>query len=141
MRLRNLLAVATAACLAVLLLTGIGPSLPSPVHAGYQQGSTLYLSVRRYQGVPDPAKAAQVVNDTWIPTISRIPGFISYYWVDAGNGVMVSTSLFQTREGAEESNRQVKQWRLNNPAAAAALPTPPVITAGQVVGSSPMKHA
>jgi hypothetical protein len=54
---------------------------------------------------------------------------------------MVSTSLFETREGAEESNRQVKQWRLNTPVAAAALPKPPVVTAGQVVGSSKAKKA
>jgi hypothetical protein len=77
---------------------------------------------------------------TWIPIIFRIPGFIAYYWVDAGNGVMVSTSLFETNAGAEESNRQVKLWRLNTPAASAALPTPPTVTAGQVVGSRSRKH-
>jgi hypothetical protein len=141
MRLRHLLAAATAACLSVLLITGIAsPLLPSS-EAAHHQASTPYLSVRRYEGVPDPAKAAQVVNDTWIPIISRIPGFIAYYWVDAGNGVMVSTSLFETRAGAEESNRQVKLWRLNTPAASAALPTPPTVTAGQVVGSRSRKHA
>lgn len=141
MRLRHLLAAATAACLSVLLITGIAsPLLPSS-EAAHHQASTPYLSVRRYEGVPDPAKAAQVVNDTWIPIISRIPGFIAYYWVDAGNGVMVSTSLFETRAGAEESNRQVKLWRLNTPAASAALPTAPTITAGQVVGSRSRKHA
>ena len=69
-----------------------------------------------------------------IPIISKIPGFIEYFWVDAGNGVMVSTSVFQTREGEEESNTKVKQWRLRNPEANVALPNPPQITAGKVVG-------
>jgi hypothetical protein len=135
MRLRNLIAAAVAACLAALMITGIVSPLPAPSQAAQAKASPAYLSVRRYEGIPDAAKAAQVVNDTWIPIISRIPGFISYYWVDAGDGVMVSTSLFETREGAEDSNRQVKQWRLNTPAAGAALPNPPVVTAGQVVGS------
>jgi len=143
MRLRNLIAAAVAACLAVLMITGLVAPLPAPSQAAHHEAghtaqakaSAGYLSVRRYEGIPDAAKAAQVVNDSWIPIISKIPGFISYYWVDAGDGVMVSTSLFETREGAEESNRQVKQWRLNTPAAAAALPKPPVVTAGQVVGS------
>jgi hypothetical protein len=47
---------------------------------------------------------------------------------------MVSTSVFQTKAGEEESNRKVKQWRLSNPEANAALPNPPQITAGKVVG-------
>lgn len=139
MRLRQLITAIAAACLTVLMVIGIASPRLAPSFGAHHQAAHPYLSVRRYDGVPDPAKAAQVVNDTWIPIISRIPGFIAYYWVDAGNGVMVSTSLFETREGAEESNRQVKQWRLNTPAASAALPSPPAVTAGQVVGSRSRK--
>ena len=76
-----------------------------------------------------------MVRDTWIPIISKIPGFMAYDWVDAGNGVMVSTSVFKTKEGQEASNAKVKQWRMGNPAANAVLPNPPQITAGEVLAA------
>jgi hypothetical protein len=42
-----------------------------------------------------PKKATRVVSDTWIQIIAKVPGFISYYWVNAGNGVRISTSVFR----------------------------------------------
>jgi hypothetical protein len=120
--------------LSLLSIAGLELKRPALAEAVIQKPAPMFVTVRRYEGVPDPQKAARVVSDTWIPIISKVPGFISYYWVDAGNGVMVSTSVFKTREGAEESNVKVKQWRLSHPDAAAALPKPPQITAGEVVG-------
>src|SRR5215469_1514365 len=93
--------------------------------------SSAYLTVRRYEGVTDSKEAARRVEEGFIPLISKIPGFISYYWVDEGDNVMVSVSVFATREAEEESNRVaadfVKQY------IAPLLPQPPQITAGQVV--------
>jgi hypothetical protein len=66
--------------------------------------------------------------------ISKIPGFIEYFFVDAGNGVMVSTSVFKTSTGEQESTMKAKQWILNNPEVTAAIPNPPQITGGKVVG-------
>ena len=125
------LLVSGLVALLVLSVSSSGLALSKSVG---QNPPQMYVSVRRYDGVPDPNKAARVVSDTWIPIISKVPGFISYYWVDAGDGVMISTSVFASRQGAEESNRQVKQWRVANPEAASALPNPPQISAGQVVG-------
>jgi hypothetical protein len=39
-----------------------------------------------------------------VPLISEIPGFIAYYWVDAGDGVMVSTSVFEHKDAEEQTN-------------------------------------
>ncbi|MCL6734066.1 hypothetical protein, partial [Streptomyces neyagawaensis] len=63
----------------------------------------MYVAVRRYEGVTDPAEAARLVNEGFVPLMRQVPGFVAYYWVDAGDGVMVSTSVFQDRPGAEES--------------------------------------
>lgn len=130
---KRLLGAVCAGALTFACIATVVPPQQASAQVAQQQ-SALWVTVRRYEGVPDPKKAAQVVNDTWIPIISKIPGFIEYFWVDAGNGVMVSTSVFQTREGEEESNTKVKQWRLSNPEANVALPNPPHITAGKVVG-------
>src|SRR5262245_12029037 len=92
-----------------------------------------YLTVRRYAGVTDSKEAARRVQEGFIPLISKIPGFISYYWVDEGDGVMVSVSVFATREAEEESNRVAADFVKQYPNVARLLPKPPQITAGQVV--------
>ena len=38
-----------------------------------------------------------------MPIISEMPGFVAYYCVDAGDGVMVSISLFEHKAAEEES--------------------------------------
>ena len=91
----------------------------------------MYATVRRYESVPDPTEAARVVNEHFVPIVSRIPGFVAYYWADAGGGVMISTSVFTERGGAEESNRRASDWIRDN--APDLLPVPPQITAGDVV--------
>jgi hypothetical protein len=71
------------------------------------------------------------VAEGFVPIISAVPGLLAYYWVDAGNGVMVSTSVFASRDGADESNRMAADWVKDN--LAALLPNPPQISAGEVV--------
>ncbi|WP_144122610.1 hypothetical protein [Catellatospora sichuanensis] len=91
----------------------------------------MYATVRRYDGVTDPLEAGRRVKDGFVPIVSAVPGILAYYWVDAGNGVMVSTSVFESRDGAEESNRRAAEWVKEN--LASLLPNPPQITAGEVV--------
>jgi hypothetical protein len=93
----------------------------------------MYATVRRYEGVSDPGDAARRVNEGFVPLISEIPGFVAYYWVDAGDNVMVSTSVFEDETG-EESNRRAANWVREN--LASVLPNPPQITAGQIVAHS-----
>jgi hypothetical protein len=91
----------------------------------------MYVAVRRYDGVTDPQKAGQLVDEGFVPLISEIPGFIAYYWVDAGDGVMVSTSVFEHKDAEEQSN-----WRAGDFVAehlAPLLPNPPQVTTGEVV--------
>ena len=98
-----------------------------------------YLTVRRYDGVTDSKEAARRIREEFIPLISKIPGFISYYWVDEGDGVMVSVSVYATREAEEESNRAAANYVKQNQQVARLLPRPPQITAGQVVARAAKK--
>jgi hypothetical protein len=91
----------------------------------------MYATVRRYEGVTDPSEAGRRVNEGFVPLISTVAGFVAYYWVDAGGGVMISTSVFQDQSGAEESNRKAADYVRQN--LASLLPKPPQITAGEVV--------
>ena len=91
----------------------------------------MYATVQRYEGVSNPTEAAQRVNEGFVPLISQIPGFVAYYWVDAGGGVMISTSVFQDQASAEQSNRSAADYVRQN--LVSVLPNPPQITAGDVV--------
>ena len=90
-----------------------------------------WLTVRRYEGVTDTKEAARLVEEGFIPLISKLPGFISYYWVEAGNGVMISVSVYTNKEAEEESNHIaadfVKQHMVP------LLPNAPRVTSGHVV--------
>jgi len=91
----------------------------------------MYVTVRRYEGVTDPSEAGRRVNEGFLALISEIPGFVAYYWVNAGGGVMVSTSVFQDQSRAEQSNRTAADYVRQN--LAPLLPNAPQITAGEVV--------
>ncbi|MFK0257009.1 hypothetical protein [Streptomyces sp. NPDC090445] len=94
----------------------------------------MYAAVRRYEGVTDPAEAARIVREGFVPLIRQVPGFVAYYWVDAGSGVMVSTSVFQDQAGAEESIATAADFVRDN--LASLLPNPPQVLAGEVVAAS-----
>lgn len=93
----------------------------------------MYATVRRYEGVTDPAEAGRRVSEGFVPLIREIPGFVAYYWVDAGGGLMASTSVFEDQAGAESSTERAADWVREN--IAELLPNPPEVTAGEVVAS------
>jgi hypothetical protein len=90
----------------------------------------MYVAVRRYEGVSDPQKVAQLVEEGFLPIISEMPGFVAYYFVDAGDGVMVSTSVFEHKEAEEQSNWQAGDFVAEH--LAPLLPNPPQVTTGEV---------
>jgi hypothetical protein len=91
----------------------------------------MYVTVRRYEGVTDPAEAGRRVNESFLAIISKVPGFVAYYLVDAGGGVAISTSIFENQSGAEESNKRAADYAREK--MASLLPKPPQITAGEVL--------
>jgi hypothetical protein len=90
----------------------------------------MYVAVRRYEGVTDPQKVAQVAQD-FVPIISELPGFVAHYFVDAGDGVMVATSVFEHKAAEEESTFVAGEFVAEH--LEPLLPNPPQVTAGEVV--------
>ena len=91
----------------------------------------MYVAVRRYEGVTDPSEAGRLVDEGFVPIISEMLGFVAYYWVDAGDGVMISTSVFEHKAAEEESNWKAGEFVAQH--LAPLLPNPPQITTGEVV--------
>ena len=83
----------------------------------------MYVAVRRYEGATDPQKVAQLVDEGFLPIISEMPGFVAYYNVDAGDGVIVSTSVFEHKAAEEQSTFRAGEFVQEH--LAPLLPNPP----------------
>ena len=90
----------------------------------------MYMAVRSYDGVRDAQKVRQVAEEGFVPIISEMPGFVAYYWVDAGDGVIVTTSIFEHKDAEEQSTFRAGEFIQEH--LAPLLPNPPQITAGEV---------
>ena len=91
----------------------------------------MYVAVRRYEGVTDAQQVARLVEEDFLPKISEMPGFVAYYCVDAGDGVMVSTSVFEDKDAEEQSTIRAREFVAQDLGHLA--PNPPQVTAGEVV--------
>jgi hypothetical protein len=94
----------------------------------------MYAAVRRYEGVTDTAEVGRLVTEGFVPLVRRIPGFVAFYWINPGNGVVVSTSVFQDRAGADESISTASDFVRDN--LASLLPNAPQVMAGEVEASA-----
>ena len=90
----------------------------------------MYVAVRRYEGVSDSQKVARLVEEDYVPIISEMPGFVAYYCVDAGDGVMVSTSVFEHKDAEEQSTFRAGEFIAEH--LAPFYPNAPQVTAGEV---------
>jgi hypothetical protein len=76
-------------------------------------------------------KVAQLVEEDYVPVISEMPGFVAYYCVDAGDGVMISTSVFEHKDAEEQSTFRAGEFVAED--LGPLSPNPPQVTAGEVV--------
>jgi hypothetical protein len=90
----------------------------------------MYVAVRRYEGITDSQKVGQVAEEGFVPIISEMPGFVAYYCVDAGDGVMVSTSVFEHKAAEEQSTFRAGEFVADD--LGPLSPNPPQVTAGEV---------
>jgi hypothetical protein len=91
----------------------------------------MYAAVRRFEGVTDSQKVMQVAKEGFVPIISQMPGFVAYYLVDAGDGVTVSTSIFEHKDAEEQSTFRAGEFVQEH--LVPLMPNPPQVTAGEVV--------
>lgn len=64
----------------------------------------MYAVIRQY--VFDPMNAEEInrkVREGFVPLIKETPGFVSYYWLESGQGTAASVGVFREKSRAEES--------------------------------------
>jgi hypothetical protein len=91
----------------------------------------MHATVRRYEGVTNPQEATSRVQGGFVPTISAMPGFVAYYWVDLGYGALLSVSVFDLHPNVIETDRTAARWIKTN--LASLLTQEPRSEAGEVV--------
>jgi hypothetical protein len=94
----------------------------------------MHATIRRYEGI-DQNRAEELtkkVGETLLPRLSEMPGFKSFYLIEADKGVMRSISFFDTPAQADESTRVAATW-VRDEKLETALPNPPKVTSGEVM--------
>jgi hypothetical protein len=90
----------------------------------------MYAVTHRYHFDP---KASEEINryiqEGMVRLIQKVPGFVAYYWLDTGEGVGVSLSVFEDKARSEEADRLAANYVQKY---LAALLGKPSITQGEV---------
>jgi hypothetical protein len=76
-------------------------------------------------------EAANRVKEGFMPLISKLAGFVEYYWVDLGQNTALSVSVFKGLPNAIQSNEVAANWVKAN--LAQFLPKNPRIESGKIV--------
>jgi hypothetical protein len=94
----------------------------------------MHATIRRYEGI-DQSRTDELVknvDEKLLPRLRELPGFSSYYLIEAGNGVMSSVGFFETSAQADESTRVAATW-VRDEKLETVLPNPPKTTDGEVI--------
>jgi hypothetical protein len=70
------------------------------------------------------------VAEGGVPILKAIPGFVAYTMMDAGQGHLVTYSVYESKTGTEESTKRAAAWVKEN--IASMLPNPPRVLEGEV---------
>ena len=91
----------------------------------------MYAAVQRYQAEASAVdEGIERIQDGLVPILRRAPGFVAYYVVNAGDGIVVAVSVFQDRDRAEAASRMAADWAERNLSGALGEP---IVTVGDVV--------
>ena len=85
-----------------ILVSRAAEQMLEPAHAG---GPQQFASIRRYRlrsGSID--ELMHIVDQTFAEQIRELPGFVAYHALDAGQGEILSISVFGDQSQAEESD-------------------------------------
>lgn len=92
----------------------------------------MYVTIRRYKITPgSTAELKNRIEKDFLPIISKVPGFVEYFWTSAGENEMFSVNVFADRKGAEESVRAAADYVRDH--LTSLLPNPPEVITGEVV--------
>ena len=93
----------------------------------------MFAAIRFYRADPDSVdEVVRRTREGFAPLIKDAPGFVSYLVIAPveREGEIVSVSVFEDEQSAQESNEKAEVWVREN---LSGLVVPPELAAGQVV--------
>jgi len=69
----------------------------------------VYAAIRTY-GVADAEELSELVREEFLPIVETVPGFVAYYVLDAGEGVLSSITICEDEAGLDESTSRAGAW-------------------------------
>ena len=102
----------------------------------------MHATIRRYDDV-DTTRMNELVSkvdETYVPQIRELPGFLGYFLIETDKGIMSSISLFETPSQADESTKLSKTW-ISDENLGRTVPNAPKITSGKVLAHSKLVPA
>jgi hypothetical protein len=92
---------------------------------------SLYATICRYDGVTASVDAVMRAGRQLASALSETPGFVSYAVLDAGDGVLVSVTVFDDPTALAVADQFIDRWVAEH--LAAVLPRPPEVIGGEVI--------
>ena len=83
----------------------------------------MYVTIRKYTGCGDVKEIDRISQTELLPVLRKVPGYRSYVTIDTGGHTVTSISTFDSKEAAEEANRQARE--MVQKSLAKLLPSPP----------------
>lgn len=99
----------------------------------------MYTTIRHYNVTPNSAEEVIMrAVDSFVPIISKSPGFLTYDLVNTGRDTVTTISTFETLAGTEKSNELAETW-IRDSNLASRFTGPPIIMGGLVGGHKSAK--
>jgi hypothetical protein len=72
----------------------------------------MYATIKRFEGVSQETieEVIKRVEEGFVPIVSACAGFISFNFIDSGDGVVTTIRVFETKAANEESNKASASW-------------------------------
>jgi len=71
----------------------------------------MHAVIRRYRvRLGTVEQAARYAEKWFVPLVRKLPGFVTYYLLDAGNDTLASIGLFESIDGAESAAQLARDW-------------------------------
>ena len=97
----------------------------------------MHGSVRKYRMDPELVETVAVkVEDGFVPIVSKLPGFVSYMVFEGEDGLIVTVSVFETEEAANQSADAAREWIKEN--VSDYVQEPLDVMTGELIVSAPV---
>ena len=94
----------------------------------------MFVITRRFKSISSVAEAAKRAETGLAPMMLAAHGFKGYHIIDAGSGVGLSVTMFETREDADRVKDRALGWIKQN--LSDLYQGEPEVTAGEVIYSA-----